>query len=223
MGIQQEQIQSSTEAAYQQEDNPRSSIWANLVCVVDSVNYSENTVERTPTTQAVVDDGLGNVQYVTMPRLVDVPLLPMKGGGFLITVPVSVGDYVFVSFSSRCIDGWWESGQITPPADIRWCDLSDGFAYAGPCKKGEVSGWKENAINIKHIASGTEIILESGKITLKSTNVEIEATNTKITGNAEILGNLTVQGGVITNTPAGLIPLNNHKHQLGGNITGTPQ
>ena len=51
MGIQQEQIQSSTEAAYQQEDNSRSSIWANLVCVVDSVNYSENTVECTPTTQ----------------------------------------------------------------------------------------------------------------------------------------------------------------------------
>ena len=218
MGIQQEQIQSSTEAAYQQEDNSRSSIWANLVCVVDSVNYSENTVECTPTTQAVVDDGLGNVQYVTMPRLVDVPLLPMKGGGFLITVPVAVGDYVFVSFSSRCIDGWWESGQITPPADIRWCDLSDGFAYAGPCKKGEVTGWKENAINIKHIASGTEIILESGKITLKSANIELE-------GNAKVVGNLAVTGSITMNTNAGPIQLNNHKHVLGGgggNITGGP-
>jgi hypothetical protein len=36
-----------------------------------------------------------------------------------------------VVFASRCIDGWWQSGGVQPPAEFRMHDLSDGFAIPG--------------------------------------------------------------------------------------------
>ena len=35
-------------------------------------------------------------------------------------------------FASRCIDGWWQGGESTPPPSGRMHDLSDGMAIIGP-------------------------------------------------------------------------------------------
>jgi Phage protein Gp138 N-terminal domain len=48
-----------------------------------------------------------------------------------VTFPIGAGDEVLVVFGERCIDGWWQTGKVSPQTEIRMHDLSDGFAI--PC------------------------------------------------------------------------------------------
>ena len=52
---------------------------------------------------------------VDLPQLVDVPVYFPRGGGFVLTFPVRVGDECLLVFAERAIDVWWQKGGTQVP------------------------------------------------------------------------------------------------------------
>lgn len=90
-----------------------------MTCVVQPAIKARRTLP----TGAIVTDAL--------PLLVDCPVHFPSGGQCTLTFPVAPGDECLVVFSSRCIDGWWQSGGVQEQAELRMHDLSDGFVLVG--------------------------------------------------------------------------------------------
>lgn len=108
------------------------SLWTSLPCEVESYNPDTVTITAQPTIKIPVRNIEGKVELVQLPLLMDVPVMFPCAGGFTITHPIKKGDECFVSFASRNIDIWWQSGGIQNPFDTRKHDLSDGFAFFKP-------------------------------------------------------------------------------------------
>ncbi len=127
------QMTNDTETAIRYGLDGRQAVtWSALPAIVTKVNFPQMTLECTPAIQGVISNPDGSTTNVTMPKLVDVPIIFPGAGGFILTMPIAVGDEVLVVFASRCIDAWWQSGGIQPQAELRMHDLSDGFAFPGP-------------------------------------------------------------------------------------------
>ncbi|WP_298998178.1 Gp138 family membrane-puncturing spike protein [uncultured Desulfovibrio sp.] len=107
-------------------------MWTALPGIVAGFDPVAMTVSVQPAVQGSVRDERGKSSNVQMPLLVDVPVVFPCGGGFSLTYPIKLGDEALVVFASRCIDGWWQGGESTPPPSGRMHDLSDGMAIIGP-------------------------------------------------------------------------------------------
>lgn len=110
----------------------QSAIETSVVAIVQSFDPEKQTCTAQPVIQARIRARDGTLSWVTLPLLVDVPVIFPSGGGFTLTFPITAGDEALIVFSSRCIDSWWISGAIGPQAELRMHDLSDGFALVGP-------------------------------------------------------------------------------------------
>lgn len=113
-------------------DGRQAEMWTALPGIVQSFDPVAVTVSVQPSVQGSVQDESGKASVVSLPLLVDVPVCFPCGGGFTLTHPVKAGDECLVVFASRCIDGWWQGGDVSPAPDARMHDLSDGFAIVGP-------------------------------------------------------------------------------------------
>lgn len=116
----------------------RAGLWTCLPGIVQSFNTDDPgnvTAVIQPSIMGVVQAQDGTYQAVNLPLLPDVPVVFPRGGGCTLTFPIQPGDECLVVFSSRCIDGWWQSGGVQLPMEPRMHDLSDGFAILGPQSK----------------------------------------------------------------------------------------
>lgn len=114
-------------------DGRQSQIWTTMPAIVTSVNWGEMTLECQPAVQGEQDNGDGTSTFVSLPLLVDCPIVFPAGGGFILTMPIKAGDEVKISIASRCINSWWQNGGTgNIPEEFRMHDLSDGFAECGP-------------------------------------------------------------------------------------------
>ena len=183
-----------------------------LPAIIVSFDADERTVTAQPTIQRVFSEGEGLSGAHNLPPCVDVPVVFPMGGGYELTFPVSAGDECLLIFAERCIDGWFTTGQPTPPQDYRQHDLSDAFAIVGVRSLSKQqpawTGGAELHGNGNHIRIGTDNIeLGVGDATLKLTSdkltssVPIHAPNL-ITDNMDV--NAHVHSGV----------------QSGGSVTG---
>jgi hypothetical protein len=192
-------LEESTRVA---QDAHQASLWTALPCIVTKVNLAAMTLEATPAIQGVNFNEDGTQTPVNLPTVADVPICFPSAGGFLLTLPIVVGDEVLVIFASRCIDAWWQLGGVQPPLELRMHDLSDGFAIPGPRSTPRVAP----AIS----SSAAQLRNNAGTIYL-----EVNATGVKIMGNLTVVGEVTANG----------IPLSTHIHtgvQTGGGDTGAP-
>lgn len=190
----------------------QSTIWTAMPCIVQSVNFSKMTVECQPCIQGEIQLSDGTVQNVNLPILGDVPLVFPSAGGFILTLPVQVGDEVLVVFASRCIDQWWQAGGIQKGAEFRMHDLSDGMAIPGPRSiPNVVSGISSTGAQLRNDAGTTYLeIAANGKIKL------VSPSSIDITGNLNVTGAIIAQGQV---TGSG-IALSTHTHPV--NVPSTP-
>lgn len=76
----------------------------NLTCVVEISVFSAKTEGKSI-------DRL-NVDNVFYPLILDAPIVFPRGGGVTLTFPVKEGDECLVVFADRCIDFWWQSGNV---------------------------------------------------------------------------------------------------------------
>lgn len=195
-------------------DGRQANIWTALPGIVTAVDFTKMTCSVQPTIQGAITSEIGQVQYVNLPLLVDVPIVFPSAGGFTITLPLAVNDEVLVIFSSRCIDTWWQSSGVQKPIEFRMHDLSDGFAIPGPKSVPKViSAISSTGAQIRNNAGTTYIeIAANGKIKLVSA------------AGIEVTGNLSVSGTVTGNTATLPVGLTTHVHTsaLPGNPTSGP-
>lgn len=153
--------------------------------------------------EKVIDRTTGDVQWVQLPQLLDVPVAFPQGGAFVLTLPVMAGDEVLIIFNDMCIDSWWTSGGIQNWNDRRRHDLSDAIAIPGinstpnlipaistelaelRTKDGSVrlqlgsGGFSvslDGSTSISSDGSGLTFSYEGNEITLSSTGVHITGT-----------------------------------------------
>jgi hypothetical protein len=87
-----------------------------IPATVTAVNPSRQTVDCQVAVHNILFDDLGNVVQDDAPAFSDVPLACMRGGGFLVWLPVTVGDSVLLVFSDLSTDTWRAGdGNPQPP------------------------------------------------------------------------------------------------------------
>ena len=182
---------------------------------------------HTVSCQVMVNRVMANGQEITIPPLVDVPAQFPHAGGFCITVPIKAGDEGLVIFSSRCIDGWFASGNASKPLDNRINDLSDGFFIVG-CNSvpNKIPDFYHDGVSMQTDDGQTHIRLTEGTIYIKG-NIEHEGNTEQIGSYNQTSGNTTSSGTITAEdvkTNKG-IDLNTHTHigvKSGNETTGVP-
>lgn len=210
--------------------------------IIQSFDPDAVTAVVQPAIKGVEHDESGAEVSVSLPLLVDVPVVFPRGGGCTLTFPVTAGDECLVIFADRCIDFWWQSGGIQEPVDGRMHDLSDAFCIVGPQSQAKkISGISTTAAQLR-TDDGTAFIELSagGDITATTAgNATINAPEIILNGNVTINGNLsqgmgdgggtaTMRGPVtVTNdVTAGGKSLMTHTHggvEHGNDSTGEPE
>ena len=176
----------------------------------------------------------GSFEWVEVPMLVDCPVLFPSGGGYTLTFPVVPGDECLVVFSSRCIDGWWQSSGAQIPPDTRLHDLSDGFVLLGPRSQPRrttpapsTSGVELRSddrsvyIRIANADKKVEVVTTGPASVTAGGTIALNAPTVAITGDLTVTGTVVAQGQV---TGLGK-NLSTHVHSgvtAGGSNTGAP-
>ena len=133
-------------------------LWTSLPCEVVSFDPEAVTVEVRPLIRIPVRAPDGNIEMMEISILQDVPVMFTCAGGFTITHPINIGDECLVSFSSRNIDLWWQSGGVQNPFDTRHHDLSDGFAFFRPqSQANKISDISADNLEIRSDDNATKI------------------------------------------------------------------
>lgn len=116
---------------------------------------------------ATAEDGSRIVE--SLPVVPNVPIVFPGAGGFCVTFPVNVGDFVLLVFADRSLDKWIGSGSEVDPVDPRRHALSDAFAIPGA----RPTAWKNAAAATNHATIGVDGGL---RVHLKASTVELGET-----------------------------------------------
>lgn len=165
-------------------------IWTALPGIITAFNSDAVTASVQPGIKGKIKTEEGQINSVSLPLLVDVPVVFPRGGDFTLTFPVKAGDECLVVFASRCIDDWWQSGKEGEQIDRRMHDLSDGFALVGPFSQAQ---------KIKDIKTDcAELRLNDGDVSVAvfKDKVKISASKVEIAGELEVQGNIEVKGSL---------------------------
>lgn len=196
------------------------------------------TVKVQPTIKGIVTDQTGKSTYAPLPPLPDVPVIIMGGGGYSAVFPIAVNDEALVIFSSRNIDGWWQSGGIQVPGDQRQHDLSDGFAIVGPRNQTRpISAYPSTTMQLRSDdktvymeldqPNGTLNLVAKTLVHITAPTLTVDAT-TKINLNTPTVAAsaaITAVGNITAGINGVAIALLNHLHSgvtSGGSNTGEP-
>ncbi|NHB88733.1 Gp138 family membrane-puncturing spike protein [Photorhabdus tasmaniensis] len=226
-------------------------LYVSLPCIIQSFNPDAVTVTAQPAIRWKIRKKDGVLESVSLPLLVDVPVIFPRGGGVTLTFPVKTGDECLVVFADRCIDYWWQSGGVQEPVDPRQHNLSDGFAIIGPqSQQQKIADISTSTAQLRSDDGAAYIELDPGShnvtvitpaklIVTAHGGTEITSPEITLNGNVTINGNLsqgmgsgggtaTLQGPVTVSNDltAGGISLMNHTHggvQTGSGSTRKPQ
>src|ERR1700761_5777163 len=108
-----ERIAAPTEQWLQVSDMISRKIRVALPGIIQSFDSARQVVSVQPAIREYVQG-----QFITLPRLDDVPIaLPRSGGsgGYGLTVPIQAGAECWLLFSDLCIDASWQSGGVQNP------------------------------------------------------------------------------------------------------------
>lgn len=200
-------------------DNINANLRVALPCIITSFNSKKQTCEAQPTIKGKVTQHDGKIESVNYPLLVDVPVIFPASGGVTMTFPVKAGDECLIVFADRCIDFWWQNGDIQESGDSRKHHLADGIAILGvrsvpsviknisnesmQIRSNDGSSFIElnpqtKNINVKTPSSVTvnaeNIDMTAEKINLNAQQITLTSPVTTINGLLQINGTI-VQGG----------------------------
>ena len=86
--------------------------------------------KQTATVQPLIKEYVQG-EWLSLPKLLDVPCIFPRAGGYCLTFPVKPDDEVLVILNDMCLDSWWQSGGEQNQLEIRRHDLSDAVCYFG--------------------------------------------------------------------------------------------
>jgi len=190
--------------------------------IVDSFDPVEQTITAFIAIQQIIDD-----KNVTLPILVDVPIVLPSVQGFHITMPIKKGDEVMVMFADRCIDAWFANGGIQKQSEHRVHHIADGVAIIGiNSKPNVITNYDSENMTIRNTANNQKMIFKAnGDIeveTNKDVNVKCSNISVSASGNASVSvsGNATmdVSGSTVLTAQATTV---NSPLTVNGTITAT--
>lgn len=146
-------------------------------CTVQPL-IQETVLLPPPNTSQVPNPGSGqNIPTsVTIKPIQNVLVIMPRVPGWSITFPISAGAECLLIFADSCIDGWYQSGDISTQWDRRRHDLSDAFALFGPWSQPNVlPNYSTNSLQIRSDDSTKVIDLGASKITITAPEVDIKS------------------------------------------------
>ncbi len=148
--------------------------------IIQSFDPAKKTCTIQPSIQYKMINPDGTKTWLTLPLLLDCPVVFPSGGGYTLTFPVAQGDECLVIFAERCIDAWWQSGGINQQAVFRMHDLSDGFAFVGASSVPHVQpNISVNSAQLRSNDGATFVELKSGTVNITApTDVNVTAGGT---------------------------------------------
>jgi hypothetical protein len=206
-----EDFDSYDEAIRTAIDGKVATIQTGMPGIIISFNGVTATVQ--PATKVAIQDDKGNITYKTIAPISEVPVQFPSGGGFTHTFPIAPGDECWLSFGSRCIDGWWASGGIQPPLHPRQHDISDPVAHLGfRSKPRALANVSLTTHQIRSDDGATYIEMAGGGIVnvVAPTAINLNAPNVNVSGNLVAIGQVVAKSGT-TN-----IHLSTHTHASDG-------
>lgn len=221
---QRERTEDHEEALRTVLDGRQLTIWTSLPGIIVSFDLEKQTAVVLPATKAKYRDPTGASKYVTMPLLVDCPVVFPSGGNVVLTFPIAAGDDCLVQFSCRCIDGWWQSGSVQVPPEFRMHDLSDGFVFVGP---------RSLPKTLQNVSATTAQLRSKDGTTFVELDPAGQIVTITAPGGVIVNGDLTVNGKItasgiiksLVDVVAVAISLFTHHHTgvtTGGGNTGGP-
>ena len=176
-------------------------IYTSCPGIVQSVDYDNDTCVVQPAIQALFTSPVdGSQKWITMPVLVDCPILLLGGGGVTLTFPFAEGDECLIHFSQRCIDAWWQSGGVQPQALLRMHDLSDGFVIPGFRSQPRKMTFNSTTAQLR--TDDGNAYVEVDPVTHNVNVVTTGNVNVTATGNVNVTatGNVVAQGDQVNAT-----------------------
>ena len=170
--------------------------------IVKSVDYTRQTLTCQPAIRERMHDRKGNLSWLEIPELLDVPFMVYSGGGYCLTLPIKPGDDCLVIFGDNCMDGWWQSGGVQNQVEMRRHDLSDGFAIVGfRSQPGVVSGYSGSTAQLRNASGDACIEIAGSTINIKAGSINITG------GSVNIGGSTTIDGkAFLPHTHSGVVP-----------------
>lgn len=220
-------------------DSAAAGLWTALPGIIHTFDAAQQTATVKPAVLGQFKQQDGTVKIVTMPLLLDVPVYFPNGGGHTLTFPVAADDECLVVFADRCIDNWWNSGQVQQVAEVRMHDLSDGMAFVGfRSKPRMLSNLSTSSTQLRADNGSTFIDLNAGAETVTitapggttvntttavihaSTSITLDSPQTTCTGKLTVEGLLTYQAGMAGSGGAGAAAaITGSIAVTGGNVT----
>lgn len=176
------------EMARRNNDALAAKIRVQLPCQVISWDGEKQTIVAQPLIrEKIIDRMTGDIKWIALPQLVDVPVCFPQFGNFILTMPPTPGDEVMVVFTDMAFDSWWTRGGIQNWIDRRRHDLSDGIALIGiNSLPNLIQDFADDAAELRTQDGMIKIRIEDEKIILKAENtlIEIDKDSAKITSEA---------------------------------------
>lgn len=94
---------------------------------IERYDHRTQSADVKPSLKRTFPDGT----VLSVPVIVNVPVIWMRGGEALFTFPLNKGDGVLLLFAERNIDTWLSKGGEVESPDARRFDLSDCIAIPG--------------------------------------------------------------------------------------------
>lgn len=211
-------------------DKAKSQMVTSLPAKVVSYDAAKQTIKAQITVKAYIQQEDGSTKAVDYPLLEDVPVQFPGGGDQVMTFPVKAGDEVLISFASRSVDSWQQSGGDQAPQDAGMNNLSSGFAQLGFRSQPSAAKLKDvstDAVEMRSVDGKTRVSVsqEGGMSVATNKSVSVTAaqgvTMSGGTGDINFIGKLKVSGEIELNG----IKLSEHKHtgvQPGGGTSTGP-
>ena len=112
-------------------------------------------------------------EELSLPVIVNVPVIFPRSGGASLTFPVNKGDYVLIIFIERALENWLSLGGEVAPGDRRKFDLSDAIAIPGLYPFTDVGPAENNADVLLKFNAAKFRIDSTGKFALGNASAEL--------------------------------------------------
>lgn len=98
---------------------------------VESYTAGEQVADVQPMIRRRIERRDGSAVYETMPIIRAVPIVWPRAGDWFVHMPLAAGDFVLLVMCERDIARWRQTGELSPPLDVRHHHLSHAVAIPG--------------------------------------------------------------------------------------------
>lgn len=157
---------------------------------ISSYDRKENLATVTPLIQFVAVDG----STISRQPLVEIPVLALGGGGFVLNFPISEGDLGWIFAADRDLSLFKQSLSETKPNTGRIKQFSDGLWIPDVFRKYVINAEDEGCVVLQATDGSSRISLNESRVKITSQAVIVDTPMATFTKDVNVKGNLVVEG-----------------------------